>query len=264
MAKLINQEQIKFQPVQQNANSLIHGRKPAAGHKSFANEFVAVRQELAQARTAPNPTLVEQTQVAKPTSQSPTETQAQTVMPGFSQSIAQDVKTQMRKQELEREVSKVQRSEESLEDAHELSNKFNSSEAVSAQVGQVNHKQVTEALREGNLAEQEANYQDSSNERKRQLANWEELAPSIIEDPNNRAVRIDIPGINDLETLIVKMNHGKVGIQLVGSKDAMNQLMASEAELASKLSKHKIALEKFQAFDGDMLRKAQAKSAVAA
>ena len=261
MAKLINQEQIKFKPTQQNANALINGRKPAAGQKSFANELAMMRQETAQARTQPNPSLTNETQTANTTSESPTKTQTQASMPGFSQSIAQDAKTQMRKQEIQQEVSKTQAGEESLQDSQELSNKFNSSEATNANVSQANHKQITEAVREGNVAEQEANYQQASDERKRQLANWEEMAPSIVEDTANRAIRIAIPGINDLETLIVKMNQGKVGIQLVGSKDAMNQLMSSEAELVAKLSKHQIALDKFQAFDGDMLRKAQAKVA---
>ena len=88
------------------------------------------------------------------------------------------------------------------------------------------------------------------------------FAPKVVEDPVNKAVRIDIPGMNDIETLIVRMNRGAVGIQVVGSKDAMGRLMSGESELAKKLREHNIVLDSLKAFDGDVLRNAAAKTKV--
>lgn len=262
MVQILDYKQINKQPLQNNANSLINGHKPSPNSKSFANELAMMREAASQARSdtksftqnkelTPNQNLQNNTN----------EKQTVVTMPGFSQAINQEAETelkQLRKQEENKEKSKTQNQEESQKESRELANKFGNSESLNAQVGQVNHKQVTEALREGNIAEQEAQYRDSSNERKRQLANWEELAPTIIEDPVNRAVRLDIPGVEDVETLIVRMNKNGVGVQIVGSKGAMEQLIATESELAKRLHAYSIGLDKFQAFDGEALRKAKA------
>ena len=111
-----------------------------------------------------------------------------------------------------------------------------------------NQKQATEAVREGNVEQQQAQ-QEQANDRKQQLANWDELAPRIIEDPLNRAVRIDIPGVVDVETLIVRMKQNSVSIQAVGSKSAMDSLQARESELSQKLRSHNVTLGQLQAFD---------------
>ncbi|MBT6842334.1 MAG: hypothetical protein HOA17_00880 [Candidatus Melainabacteria bacterium] len=265
MSVVIDHKQINKQPLQNNANSLINGQKAGKGHNSFANELAMMRESAGQARSEANPMAQEDVQVLKQgATASTTEKQTTATMPGFAQALNQDAETQLknlRNQELNKEMVQTQTTEESQKEAQELSNKFGNSEALNANVGQVNNKQVTEALREGNVAQQEANYQDSSNERKKQLANWEELAPSIIEDPTNKAIRLDIPGIEDLETLIVRMNKGSVGIQVIGSKGAMEQLISNESELAKRLGAKSIGLDKFQVFDGDVLRKSKAKAA---
>lgn len=265
MSVLIDHKQINKQPLQNNANSLINGHKAGKGQNSFANELAMMRESAGQARSEAKPMIQEDVQVLK---QNPatntTAKQTTATMPGFSQALNQDAETQLktlRNQELNKEMLQTQTTEESKKEAQELSDKFGNSEALNANVGQINHKQITEAMREGNVAQQEANYQDSSNERKKQLANWEELAPSIIEDPINKAIRLDIPGIADLETLIIRMNKGSVGIQVIGSKGAMEQLISNESELAKRLGTKSIGLEKFQVFDGDVLRKSKAKAA---
>lgn len=161
------------------------------------------------------------------------------------------------------EIHKTKREEESLEDSEKLSEKFHQSESTIAANGQSHFKQVTEAVREGNVAQQEYS-QDSSKERRKQLANWEDLAPRITEDPMNKAVRLDIPGINDIETLIVRMKPSGIAIQVVGSKDTMTRLANSESELVTKLRTHNIALDGLQVFDGELLRRAKAGNMVAA
>lgn len=254
---MIDYKQINQQPLQNNANSLINGRSPSKAKASFANELAALRQEAAQSRTEPNPMANEVQQTASQTTK-----EASSLKPQTSDSPkvaeAETELKHLRKQEFHKEISQNQNLEESQKESQELANKFGNSEALNAHVGQGNQKQITEAFREGNLAEQETQYQDSSNERKRQLANWEELAPSIIEDPMNKAIRLDIPGIEDVETLIVRMNKNGVGIQVVGAKGAMEQLMATESELAKRLRAHSLGLDKFQTFDGEALRKAKA------
>jgi hypothetical protein len=155
---------------------------------------------------------------------------------------------------VKQEAVKRQGQDESNRSADDLQNKFSTNEASVANAGQENQKQITEAVREGNLGEQQHAH-DNSEERKEQLANWEDLAPRVIEDPKNRAVRIDIPGLPDIETVIVRMQGNKVAIQTVGNGKIMEKLQSREKELVSRLSSHNISLDSLKTFDSKALNK---------
>ncbi len=250
-----------------NANALI-GHKPNT-HGSFAQQLTQMRNAAAGEREAfnPNKLFQEETQLQDQVNtniSNSNSTQKQQAAALFAPDFTQDAKQEqelkeIRDHEIDKELKQHRNAEEASKDAKEIDRKFGkSSETQVADAGQLNHKQVTEAMREGNVAQQDAPNNNDSGSRKKQLENWEDLAPKIVEDPINRAVRIDIPGLNDIETLIVRMNPSGVGIQAVGSKDAMSRLMSSESELAKKLREHNITLDSLKAFDGNVLRKGKA------
>jgi alpha-glucosidase (family GH31 glycosyl hydrolase) len=164
-----------------------------------------------------------------------------------------------------KEQQKISQIENSRMSAEEISHKFRHSETTMAAAAQDHHqKQVTEAAREGNIENRESTYEDDANDRKRQLANWDELAPRITEDIKNRAIRIDIPGVKDIKTLIVRMSQNKVNIQAVGDKATMAALDSRKAELAFLLSKKKVNLGELQVFDANTLGKSKSSQVKAA
>ena len=103
-----------------------------------------------------------------------------------------DMKSVARREEVRRE--QVQRS--NLEQAQVESQEFQQSHSGSEQVKAhaMQEKVATEAAQEGNVGERESQ-SDPEKERKKQLNNWELLAPRVIEDTKNRAIRLDIPGL---------------------------------------------------------------------
>ena len=257
MQRGFTQNQINFKangPQNLNANSLISSTKTKAqGKLSFANELIKVQQAATETRG--NEPALNQEQVLNQTTltnSSPRVTQGLSAALGNTLSAeAQAELKKLENQELNKEIQKIVHEEKSTKDSHELSSKLHSSETTMAsavQDHQSKQHQATEAIREGNVDPQQAAY-DHAQERKRQLANWEDLAPRIIEDPKNRAVRIDIPGLVDLETIIVRIKQGEVSIQTVGEKNVMERLQASEASLSKKLKEHNIKLGSLQTFD---------------
>ncbi len=269
--KQINHSAPRSRTISAGANALVNGHKVPT-HSSFAQQLNQMRHAAAQERTGVDPNklvtdesqLTDQINQALHNSNSTTKQHASSLV---ASDLTKDTETELqqlralREHEVEKEIKHIRSAEESTKDAEEISSKFNRSETTVADAGQINHKQVTEAIREGNMAQQDSPNNDSGSRRK-QLENWEDLAPKVVEDPVNKAVRIDIPGMNDIETLIVRMNRGAVGIQVVGSKDAMGRLMSGESELAKKLREHNIVLDSLKAFDGDVLRNAAAKTKV--
>ncbi len=159
---------------------------------------------------------------------------------------------------VKQESIKRQSAEEGARYAQEADAKFGTNETNMANVGQANQKQITDAAREGNVGEQQQQAQDNGEQRKEQLANWEDLAPRVIEDTKNRAVRIDIPGLPEVETVIVRMQGNTVSIQAVGDGKVMEKLQRREKELVSKLGQHDILVESVKTFDSSRLNKGKA------
>ncbi len=271
MASILDTKQInhsasgsRSRPISAGANALINGHK-APTHASFAQQLTQMRNSAAQERAGFNPKqATDEAQLLDQANSNLSDSNSISKQHASSLLVSDSIKDteaelkqlkELRDNEVEKEIKHLRSNEESTKDAEEIASKFSKSETTVADVGQLNHKQVTEAIREGNVAQQDSPNNDSGSRRK-QLENWEDLAPKVVEDPVNKAVRIDIPGINDIETLIVRMNRGAVGIQVVGSKDAMGRLMSGESELAKKLREHNIVLDSLKAFDGNVLRNA--------
>ncbi len=241
-----------------NANSLISNGPSINNNKlSFANEFAKMREQAGSERSAlPKltaeeiPVLVKETKTEK------------VITTNMSASLVQEIQEKVkdiRDKELVKEKQTIENFEESQKTAEEIANKYNHSESMKAEVSQSNSKTITEAVKEGNQAAPEYQQHDG-NDRKRQLAKWEDMAPRITEDPTNKAIRIDIPGLYDIETLIVRTNKGAVTVQAIGSKEAMTRLQGGQAELAGILRKHNINLASLTAYDSDVVHSHMARN----
>jgi len=131
---------------------------------------------------------------------------------------------------------------------------YSSNESTMASVAQENSKTITEAAREGNVGQQEQR-QSEDGQRQQQLANWELLAPRLIEDSKNRAIRLDIPDVEDIQTIIVRAGDSGVDIQAVGSESMVSGLASREGMLKAALSKKNVRLGSLKAFDAKALYK---------
>lgn len=244
-------------PQNLNANSLVSSARTKPGAKlSFANELIKVQQEVqVEAKNAQE--LPNQEQILNQTVKTNSSPRVSQSLPSsLVENLSEEAQAELKKlenQELNKEIQKMVHAKESTKDSQELASKFNTSETTMANAVQEHGKQeVTEAIKEGNIDPQQAAY-DHAQERKRQLANWEDLAPKIIEDPKNRAVRVDIPGLIDLETIIVRVKQGEVSIQTVGEKNTMEKLQSNESNLSKNLRKHNIQLGTLQTFDASVV-----------
>ncbi|MEY3369402.1 MAG: hypothetical protein RLZZ361_72 [Cyanobacteriota bacterium] len=222
---------------------------------SFASELSALQANASEDKTAIPQDLTQEEQLVDPNTFKPiSHTRPKNtlgIMEANSDEISEKLKMklkEMRDKEEFVEQARHNNFEESNRLAEEIADKYSKSETTMATAAQDNNKIVTEAFREGNVAQEQTTYYDS-NDRKKQLAKWDELAPRIIEDPKNRAVRIDIPGLNDVETLIVRMKQDSVFVQIVGDKSTMERLQSSESELSRKLRDHNVKLAGLQVFD---------------
>jgi len=246
-----------------NSNALI--ARPAtnklATGNSFATELATLQANASEEKPSNQENLIQEQQLVDPNTFKPiTHTRSQNtlgIMEASSEEISEKLKMKLKEMRDKEEVVEQARHnsfEESNRLAEEISDKYSKSETTMAAVAQENNKVLTEAYREGNVAQEQATYNDS-NDRKKQLAKWDELAPRIIEDPKNRAVRIDIPGLNDVQTLIVRMKQDSVHVQVVGEKSVMERLQSSEGELSRKLRDHNVKLAGLQAFDSASVNK---------
>ncbi|MCE2928405.1 MAG: hypothetical protein LW817_02100 [Candidatus Caenarcaniphilales bacterium] len=244
-----------------NNNGLI-GKGPntsTKAPKSFANELLKTSQELHD-REEISFEQEEITNEAFAENQNPKAHKTIKTTSSFGAAIQKEIIDQQEKDHLKdhqeniKEAFKSEENYESMQDAYQSQEKYQQDENVKAAASQEGHKQITNAVREGNVAPQEAR-QDNGNDRKKQLANWEDMAPKIMEDPTNKAIRIDIPGLVDIETLIVRMKNGQVSVQAVGEKDTMAKLQASENLLGNKLREKNIQLASLQAFDAGLVKR---------
>lgn len=247
------------------------GQRPGqtTGKPSFANELAQAAKDAGGAR-GQNPaqeqaqnqeTVARQESFNHNKNASPMQQSGMTS--GLSQGLNQKAQAEMksmRDRESLKEKAKLSQDKESIKESEEFRERYASNENTKAHVAQDQQRQVTEAYREGGMSEDQMR-QQYNDERKKQLANWEELAPRIIEDPKNLAVRIDLPGVMDIETVIVRMQNGQVSIQTVGEKDLMEKLQANESKLAKNLRGHNITLGGLQAFDAVMTNGMQQQAA---
>jgi len=239
--------------------------KAVTGSSSFASELAALQANSDEDKTAGLQESIQEEQLVDPNTFKPISHTRQKntlgIMEASSEEISEKLKMKLKEmRDKEESVEQVRHNnfEESNRLAEETADKYSKSETTMAAAAQENNKVLTEAYREGNVAQEQTTYNDS-NDRKKQLARWEELAPQIIEDPKNRAVRIDIPGLNDVETLIVRMKQDSVVVQVVGEQSTMERLQSSQSELSKTLKEHNVKLASLQAFDSTKVNQGKKK-----
>lgn len=240
-----------------SANNKLLQSEPGA--KNFKQEMALLQEQAGNERGGFNPTK----DLPAATNESKTSTQVagETLVAANPEALTEAEITKLKdlqEKAIQKENQQIAQQESAIQDSVEAKEKYTSSEQQMAAAAQANQEEVTEAAQQGNVAQQEQQNTDNANDRKQQLANWDDLAPRIVEDTKNMAVRIDIPGLNDIETLIVRMNNGKVKIQAVGSKATSEMIRNREAELKGILGQKNVAVDTIQAFDSATLKQGKA------
>lgn len=165
---------------------------------------------------------------------------------------AQLEKENLRQEDVKKAIEESRNQDRAERQSEEKKHYYSSDESTKAAVAQENSQAITEGVREGNVAQQEQR-QSEDGQRQQQLANWELLAPRLIEDSKNRAIRLDIPDVHDIQTVIVRMGQSGVDIQAVGSADMVDGFANREGLLRGALAKKNIKLGAVRAFDAKSL-----------
>jgi hypothetical protein len=175
---------------------------------------------------------------------------------GIEESLnkAQADKENLRQEDVRKAFNQSRAEDHEERVSEEKKHYYSSNEATIATAAQENSKAITEAAREGNVGQQEQRPSED-NSRQQQLANWELLAPRLIEDSTNRAIRLDIPDVEDIQTVIVRMGQSGVTIQAIGSEDMVNSFSTREGVLRSALAKKNVRLDSVTAFDAKAMYK---------
>ena len=85
------------------------------------------------------------------------------------------------------------------------------------------------------------------------LEAWEKFAPVVTEDLTKKAIRIDIPLINDIQALILRMNPDRsISASLLGS-EAMGELIKNNKDrLDRNLRHHQVSLREFNTYRSEL------------
>lgn len=89
---------------------------------------------------------------------------------------------------------------------------------------------------------------------KSQLLNaWEKCAPSVTEDITKKSVRIDIPMLNDVQALVLRLHPDKsISASLLGSKEVGELLKQNKDKLDRNLRHHHLSLREFNTYQGEL------------
>ena len=251
-----------------NANVASHGKFLNNGiqSKSFAQEMAALLangQEIPDELKAKMEEMGISAQVnnetnpqGKRTGSSRATMTSHEALTGVEENLnkAQADKENLRQEDVRKAFNQSRAEDHEERTSEEKKHYYSSNEATIATAAQENSKAITEAAREGNVGQQEQRPSED-NSRQQQLANWELLAPRLIEDSTNRAIRLDIPDVEDIQTVIVRMGQSGVTIQAIGSEDMVNSFSTREGVLRSALAKKNVRLDSITAFDAKAMYK---------
>ena len=82
---------------------------------------------------------------------------------------------------------------------------------------------------------------------------WERMAPSLTEDITKKSVRIDIPMLNDIQALVLRLNPDKsVTASLLGSKEVGELIKQNKDKLDRNLRHHHLSLREFNTYQGEL------------
>ncbi len=81
------------------------------------------------------------------------------------------------------------------------------------------------------------------------LDNWEKLAPVVTEDATKKAVRVDIPLVNDIQAIVLRIHPDKsISASILGSKIMGDLLRSNKAQLDRNLKNHRLSLRSLNTF----------------
>lgn len=234
-----------------NANSLAFSKVIAK--KGFAEQLAELRNQQQQNKFDPNQNQAQepakaQTQEASGLLNTQSSDATQEIIKQAQKQLANQKHSQQHS-ELIKDRAKTGQEQSQLADADEQAHKLNTSESVKATAAQSNQKDITEAAKEGNTEQPQQKF-ESANDRKRQLARWHDLAPTIIEDHRNKAIRLDIPGTVDVQTVIVRqVGRNNIDVSAIGSTKAMRTFKSKSGELNARFRKHDMNLNDLKVYD---------------
>ncbi len=82
---------------------------------------------------------------------------------------------------------------------------------------------------------------------------WEKFAPSVTEDISKKSVRIDIPMLNDVQALVLRLNSDKsITASLLGSKEVGELIKQNKDKLDRNLRHHHLSLREFNTYQGEL------------
>lgn len=95
--------------------------------------------------------------------------------------------------------------------------------------------------------------QDYSGRRKmsrsKMLETWEKFAPFVTEDATKKSVRLDIPLLNDVQALVLKLNPDRsISASMLGSKIMGDLVKQNKEKLNKNLKHHHLSLKEFNTF----------------
>lgn len=81
------------------------------------------------------------------------------------------------------------------------------------------------------------------------MSAWERLAPTVTEDPMRKSIRIDIPMLNDVRALILRMHPDRsISASLLGSEAMQELIRNNKHKLDKTLKHHHLSLKEFNTY----------------
>lgn len=89
---------------------------------------------------------------------------------------------------------------------------------------------------------------------KSQMLNvWEKYTPSVTEDITKKSVRIDIPLLNDVQALVLRLNPDRsLTASLLGSKAMSKLIKENKDKLDRNLRHHHLSLREFNTYNSEL------------
>lgn len=82
---------------------------------------------------------------------------------------------------------------------------------------------------------------------------WERYAPYVTEDPMKKSVRIDIPLLNDIQALVLRIHPDKsVSATLLGSEEIAKLVKENKDKLDRNLKHHHLSLKEFNVYHSEL------------
>lgn len=89
--------------------------------------------------------------------------------------------------------------------------------------------------------------------RSQMLDMWEKFAPTLTEDPMKKAVRLDIPLLNDIQALVLRIHPDKsISASLLGSKIMGELIKNNKDQLDRNLRHHHLSLREFNTYRSEL------------